>query len=538
MRKFFKALATAVMAAVLSVTCLGATSAQAADGYSKTVTFKGVNAGDEVYAYHVVTYDEGYNKFVFDSSFQSFIEAEKNAGSASSKTVDEYFAGLSTAERSQLLDKFASACSDPTNTSYSWPATSQTDAAGADLNVKLTLDPGYYVIIATTAVDNSTIYTPTSVFVQVQGTNVTVYGGTSNSVLDPNNPTVELKHQTGPVISKAVWDESARSWSSAKTTQLGDFEYFYISVTVPAYNQAARTAAISVPLKVTDKMTGMVLDTSLTGAPVRAMNSANGSGSEIPNAITDYSWDAASGELTVTLDFDVVQGSTFYLCYGARTTAAAATANKANNTVVLDYANPITGEAKATDVQNVNLWLFSLNLLKVDTNGAALEGAKFSLFESNAQNAEAIFLVKDGGYYRPATSADAVDSKLTVIPGNSVIKGLDATTYTLKEVETPAGYYAPTGNFTVTLNAKSDSGQLNGNLADGLLGGADSNLCKGAAVNASIPSQLDVTIANSNMPVLPSTGGMGTALFTIGGVALMVVAAVAFIVIRRRSEQR
>ncbi len=535
MRKIFHALAAAIMATVLGVTCLGATTAQAAD-YDKTVTFKGVNAGDEVYAYHVVTYDQNYNKFVFDSSFQSFVEAEKSASSASSKTVDQYFADLSSAERSQLLDKYASACSDSANTSYNWPATPVRGTAGADLNVKLTLDPGYYVIIATTTADNNTIYTPTSVFVQVQGSSVTVYGGANNAVLDSYSPTVELKHQTGPTISKAVW---GTAWSSAKTTELGKLEYFYINVTVPAYNQAARAAGvIDVPLKVTDRMAGMALDTSLSGEPVRAMDSANGSGSEIVGAITSWNWDAATGELTVDLDFDVVQGKTVYLCYGARTTAAAAAGNKASNTAMLDYANPITGEQKTTDAQTVNLWLFSLNLLKVDGSDVPLDGAKFTLSASNAQDATAISLVKEGDYYRPATVVDAADVKVTEIPGNSVVKGLDATTYTLKEVATPAGYYAPNGNFTVTLNTDSNGGQLNGSLASGSLTGPDSDLCRGAVVNAANNNQLDVTIANSTMPVLPSTGGMGTALFTIGGVALMAVAAVAFVVIRRKGEQK
>lgn len=536
MRKIFHALAAAIMAAVLSVTCLGATSAQAAN-YSKTVTFSAVKDGDEVHAYHVVTYDESYNKFVFDSSFQNFVEAEKNASaSTSSKTVDEYFADLSSAERSQLLDKYASACFDTSNTSYKWPADPVTGAAGTDLNVELELEPGYYVITATTTADNDTIYTPTSVFVQVQGSNVTIYGGANNAVLDSHNPTVELKHQTGPTISKAVW---GTAWTSAKTTELGKLEYFYINVTVPAYNQATRAAsAIDVSLTVTDKMTGMALDASLSGAPVRAMDRADGSGSEIAGAIKDYNWDATTGVLTVTLDFDVVQGKTVYLCYGARTTAAAAADNKASNTAVLDYANPITGERKTTGAQTVNLWLFSLNLLKVDGSGAQLDGAKFTVSASNTQDATAISLVKEGDYYRPATAADPADAKVTVIPGNSVIKGLDATTYTLKEVTTPAGYYAPTGNFTVALNADSNGGQLNGSLADGSLTGPDSALCKGAVVNTATNNQLDVTIANSTMPVLPSTGGMGTALFTIGGVALMVVAAVAFIVIRRRNEQR
>lgn len=533
MKKFFRALATAVMAAVLSVTCLGATGALAAD-YSKTVTFKGVSAGDEVCAYHVVSYDATYNNYEFESGFKSFVEGKMSGSSVSGKTVEEYFAGLSTAERSQLLDEYSASCS----ASKSWPSDVKEGVAGADLTCALTLDPGYYVVIAKTTAENSTVYTPTSVFVQVQGTSVTVYGGKDNALLDGNAPTVELKHQQGPTISKCVWDEAASTWTTSKTTQLGDIEYFYINVTVPAYGQDTRSSnAISVPLTVTDTMTNMALYTNLSGAPVRAMTTADGNGTEIAGAIKSYNWNAETGELKVELDFNVVEGRTFYLCYGARTTAASASANRADNTAVLNYANPVTGEEKVTEPVKNNLWLFSLNLLKVDGKGTPLDGAMFSVSESDAQNAKVISFVKEGNYYRPATDADADAAKVTEIPGNSVIKGLDAKAYTLKETSTPAGYYAPNGSFTATLVAEVEGDTVNGSLASGTLTGPDS-LAKSAAVNASSNNQLDVTIANSTMPVLPSTGGMGTMLFTIGGVALMVVAAIAFMVIRKKGDQK
>ena len=56
------------------------------------------------------------------------------------------------------------------------------------------------------------------------------------------------------------------------------------------------------------------------------------------------------------------------------------------------------------------------------------------------------------------------------------------------------------------------------------------------AVDTTAANQLNIVLKNSSQPILPSTGGMGTALFTFGGVALMVLAAGLTIYMRKRKE--
>ena len=47
--------------------------------------------------------------------------------------------------------------------------------------------------------------------------------------------------------------------------------------------------------------------------------------------------------------------------------------------------------------------------------------------------------------------------------------------------------------------------------------------------------QYSVTVRNATTPVLPTTGGAGTVMFTVGGVAVMVLAAVLFL--KRKREE-
>ena len=123
------------------------------------------------------------------------------------------------------------------------------------------------------------------------------------------------------------------------------------------------------------------------------------------------------------------------------------------------------------------------------------------------------------------------------------IKGLEQGTYYLKETATKAGYYLPKGVFEIVLTGEGDATTdriLTGKLAAASTVAAkateDNTLIGSATVDTTAVNQLDIVLKNSSQPILPSTGGMGTALFTFGGVALMVLAAGLTIYMRKRKE--
>ena len=145
-------------------------------------------------------------------------------------------------------------------------------------------------------------------------------------------------------------------------------------------------------------------------------------------------------------------------------------------------------------------------------------------------------------YYRLAVEGDAEGSKVTQIGADFQIRGLDANTYYLDEVKTPKGYYAPAGRFKVVLTSKlNDNGTHTGRL-DGTtskltaVNPKDDNLIvPGSAIDTDKLHQFNAGINNFSTPNLPTTGGTGTVLLSIGGVVLM--AAGAYLLFFRKKKE-
>ena len=131
---------------------------------------------------------------------------------------------------------------------------------------------------------------------------------------------------------------------------------------------------------------------------------------------------------------------------------------------------------------------------------------------------------------------------VTVLPADSAftIKGLGHGTYYVQEVSNPRGYFLPAGRFKLDLASftKVDASAMpmHERLSDIATGftytnNADEKLVGGKTADG---RTYTVSLRNATLPVLPSTGGVGTAMFTVGGAAVMVLAAVLFL--RRKKE--
>lgn len=122
------------------------------------------------------------------------------------------------------------------------------------------------------------------------------------------------------------------------------------------------------------------------------------------------------------------------------------------------------------------------------------------------------------------------------------MKGLKAGTYYLKETSAPDGFTLNDTVYTIEINETlNDEGKLD----------SWSIIIKGATIeNGSAESRFTVTstgakqtifapvsIVNTKISSLPSTGGIGTTIFTIGGCAIMIVAAGLFFATRRKTQK-
>lgn len=175
-------------------------------------------------------------------------------------------------------------------------------------------------------------------------------------------------------------------------------------------------------------------------------------------------------------------------------------------------------------------------LEKVDsTTGEALGEAKFKLYTSEDCTDEA-------EYTNPA-----MDSPIkTADDGTFTIKGLAEGTYWLKEVEAPEGYSLNEHPFKIDIEAtyKEKTETIEGKefivktLQEWSVKIDDKTADTFSVVNnwAGSGDAETYPINNTKLINLPSTGGIGTTIFTVVGVLLMVGAAFLFFVSRRKAQ--
>lgn len=109
--------------------------------------------------------------------------------------------------------------------------------------------------------------------------------------------------------------------------------------------------------------------------------------------------------------------------------------------------------------------------------------------------------------------------------GKVKVVGLDLGTYWFKEVTAPKGYSLNTNDVSVTLALNGD------NSSEVVVNGSTVRVA-----NKTIKTDT-AKMTDTKLNALPSTGGMGTYLFTIVGVVLMTCAAGAFFVSRRKTNK-
>lgn len=192
-----------------------------------------------------------------------------------------------------------------------------------------------------------------------------------------------------------------------------------------------------------------------------------------------------------------------------------------------------TGE---TPVDKVIVFTYELDATKVDKtdNSKVLPGAEFKMKKSDTEYAK---VGATGIFEGWVTEAEASTLK-SDIDGNFIVKGIDEGTYTLIETKAPAGYNLPTGKdaeFAVNLVATTVNGQSWNEFVPGealtkleLNGEGQDNSKHGTA---------NIKIENSKGSSLPSTGGIGTTLFYVGGGAMVAVAGV-FLITKKRMGRK
>lgn len=184
------------------------------------------------------------------------------------------------------------------------------------------------------------------------------------------------------------------------------------------------------------------------------------------------------------------------------------------NEAYLEYENNPGAEGEGTGKtpkDKVIVFTYEVDINKVNEDGAPLEGANFRLEKKVAgswQLVSELQATKNGSSY------------------TSKFQRVDDGTYRLTETKAPAGY-TPIAPKEFTINAAHSQGdnpelimfQVTG-LTDGMIGDD-----KGIA---------STDIVNTKGSSLPSTGGMGTVLLYVAGIAVFVLAGATLVMALRR----
>lgn len=191
------------------------------------------------------------------------------------------------------------------------------------------------------------------------------------------------------------------------------------------------------------------------------------------------------------------------------------------NTAYLDYNNnpyEVTPISWKNAENTATVYTYGIKVNKVDDEGQALSGAKFTL-SANANGDTPIEFVGSNGTYCKATSDETGVTEIEVDSnGLLTLSGLDAGTYYLTETKAPGGYNKLSAPILVEIK------DLKNGIADAEPKGPNgkpeytpANRAETEANDGYVP----LTVVNSKGFTLPSTGGMGTVLFTTIGIVLM-----------------
>ena len=225
-------------------------------------------------------------------------------------------------------------------------------------------------------------------------------------------------------------------------------------------------------------------------------------------------------------------------------------------TMRITYAATLTADARMGDTDNPNkvvltwkrtnityfdtledcchVYTYGVDILKQFSDGKGnIQNVKFNL-HNDTDDVYVVAEQKDGVYYTKGITSKKADAT-TFIPnaqGHIVVKGLEDDAYSLTEIATDKGYVLLKEAVKVVITTKENGTceQCGAKLltASATVNGKDVTMTDG---NAIVP----LTVINNPGFDLPKTGGYGTWMFTIGGVALL--GAAAFIVVKSRKHK-
>lgn len=555
MNKVLKGLvAVAATAAMAVAGFAGASTAMAAEG-DVTITigsettpasvgdvYAGYRLFDETEATVVsektnVAYQKRTNWNHYDKVAEAIKDVDSSATLTADSKVDDFVAAIGKFDSTKTKRFAENLYKSLKEDGVAADANSAAVAAGA-FSTTLSGPQGYYLIVQTTAA-NDAGKTMSAVIVNT--------AGQAGVTVSPKKDTVTVSKKVQENMDGVNNPASEDNWGTAADYNIGDYVKFQLTGSLPTdyadytsyeytFHDTADQGLTFVndtthPVKVyavNDNNKVELKQDTLTGYQVLTSD-INGETFNVKFADLKKAQAEKTGDTV-----NITSSTQIVVEYYAQLNENAVLGSNGNqNKVYLQFSNNKYGEGTGkTEEHKVTVFTFKLEVTKygkTDSDKEALNGAGFTLYKATKVN--------------PADSDYAkVGDEVQHTNGNVFdFTGLDSGYYKIVETTTPKGYNTIdpiTFTVTATYNSADEPGTLTDlTVTDVKVGGVASaeqtftvNRGTGEAGTAQIKTDV-VDIPGSK---LPSTGGMGTVLLYVAGIAVFVLAGATLVMALRR----
>lgn len=554
MNKVLKGLvAVAATAAMAVAGFAGASTAMAAEG-DVTITIGSettpASVGDVYAGYRLfdeteatvgektnVAYQKRTNWNHYDKVAEAIKDVDFSATLTADSKVDDFVAAIGKFDSTKTKRFAENLYKSLKKDGVAADANSAAVAAGA-FSTTLSGPQGYYLIVQTTAA-NDAGKTMSAVIVNT--------AGQAGVTVSPKKDTVTVSKKVQENMDGVNNPASEDNWGTAADYNIDDYVKFQLTGSLPTdyadytsyeytFHDTADQGLTFVndtthPVKVyavNDNNKVELKQDTLTGYQVLTSD-INGETFNVKFAdLKKAQAEKAGNTVNITSSTQIV------VEYYAQLNENAVLGSNGNqNKVYLQFSNNKYGEGTGkTEEHKVTVFTFKLEVTKygkTDSDKEALNGAGFTLYKATKVN--------------PADSDYAkVGDEVQHTNGNVFdFTGLDSGYYKIVETTTPKGYNTIdpiTFTVTATYNSADEPGTLTDlTVTDVKVGGVASaeqtftvNRGTGEAGTAQIKTDV-VDIPGSK---LPSTGGMGTVLLYVAGIAVFVLAGATLVMALRR----
>ena len=554
MNKVLKGLvAVAATAAMAVAGFAGASTAMAAEG-DVTITIGSettpASVGDVYAGYRLfdeteatvggktnVAYQKRTNWNHYDKVAEAIKDVDSSATLTADSKVDDFVAAIGKFDSTKTKRFAENLYKSLKEDGVAADANSAAVAAGA-FSTTLSGPQGYYLIVQTTAA-NDAGKTMSAVIVNT--------AGQAGVTVSPKKDTVTVSKKVQENMDGVNNPASEDNWGTAADYNIGDYVKFQLTGSLPT-DYADYTSYKYTFHDTADQGLTFVNDTTHP-VKVYAVNDNNK---------VELKQDTHTGYQVLTSD---INGETFNVkfadlkkaqaektgdtvnitsstqivveYYAQLNENAVLGSNGNQNKVYLQFSNNKYGEGTGKTAEHtVTVFTFKLEVTKygkTDSDKEALNGAGFTLYKATKVN--------------PADSDYAkVGDEVQHTNGNVFdFTGLDSGYYKIVETTTPKGYNTIdpiTFTVTATYNSADEPGTLTDltvtNVKVGGVASAEQTFTVNRGTGEAGTAQIKTDVVDIPGSKLPSTGGMGTVLLYVAGIAVFVLAGATLVMALRR----